>query len=168
MQNEILAFAEAFVEGRSHAERSLEFGDFVAGSYASGAVYTAAYGGVLDVTACGSAEILATHYGRDMSLGWEGWSWPCRGIFVGGGRRAVLHWVNLAPGRRDDGSAYETPGVSFLEFDSAGMITKQEDLMDLAAQLRLCDELEAAGHLAIELRESWVSPMKKMLVDAFF
>lgn len=167
MSTRTLELARAFAEGRAAAEADLDFGDFVSATYGADARYTAAYGGVVTVSAQGPTEILATHYGRDMSLGWEGWSWPCRGVFADDASRAVIHWVNLAPGRRADGSAYETPGVSFLEFDADGRVSTQDDVMDLAAQLRMCDELAAAGGLSDALRESWVSPMKKLLVEAF-
>ena len=164
MDGELMALAANFAKARSDAEETMDFDQFVADHYSSNAVYTAAYGGVLEVVAEGQADILSTHYGRDMALGWSGWSWPCRDIYVAQKRRALLHWVNLAPGRRADGSRFETPGVSFLEFDETGRIIKQDDVMDLAAQLRLCDELDEAGLLADALRDSWVVPMKEMLV----
>jgi hypothetical protein len=164
MNGELTKWASSFAKARADAEQNLDFDRFVTDHYRLDSVYTASYGGVLEVSAEGQAEILSTHYGRDMALGWNGWSWPCRDIYVAEKRRALLHWVNLAPGRRADGSRYETPGVSFLEFDETGRIIKQDDMMDLAAQLRLCDELDEAGLLADALRDSWVVPMKEMLV----
>ena len=66
--------------------------------------------------------------------------------------------MNLAPDPRADGSSFETPGISFLQFDDSDKVALQEDLMDLSAQLRLCEELDEVGKLADALRESWGTP----------
>jgi hypothetical protein len=166
METGVLECAQRFADGRAEAEKTLLFADFVEMSYSEEAVYKAAYGGVLEVVAKGRGEILATHYGRDMELGWQGWTWPCRGVFVSPEGGAIVHWVNLAPFSRADGSPYETPGVSFLEFDEAGSVLFQSDVMDLGAQLGLCEELDREGLLNGALKASWVTPMKKMMVDA--
>ena len=36
-------------------------------------------------------------------------------------------------------------------------------MFDLAHQMKLCDDLEAAGLLSAELKENWVQPMKTRL-----
>jgi hypothetical protein len=64
-----------------------------------------------------------------------------------------------------DGSYYQTPGVSFISFDDDSQIVSQFDLFDLAHQMHLCDELEAAGLLSAELKQNWVLPMKQKLQD---
>ena len=46
-----------------------------------------------------------------------------------------------------------------------GKFTSQYDLFDFAHQMRLCDELEAAGLLDPRLKQEWVLPSKKRLVD---
>ena len=66
-------------------------------------------------------------------------------------------------GVREDGSCFETPGVSFITLNSEAKIVRQFDMFDLAHQMRLCDELEDAGLLSGELKENWVLPMKARL-----
>ena len=38
-------------------------------------------------------------------------------------------------------------------------------MFDLAHQMLLCDELEAAGLLSAELKQLWVIPMKQRLTE---
>lgn len=72
----------------------------------------------------------------------------------------ISHWVNRGPGRRPDGSFYETHGVSFITYGGGGKFSSQYDLFDIAHQMKLCDELEAAGLLEARLKQDWVLPMK--------
>ena len=73
--------------------------------------------------------------------------------------------MNRGPGRRADGSFFETPGVSFIRFDAELRIASQLDVFDLAHQMHLCDELEAQGLLSAELKRNWVVPMKRKLIE---
>ena len=82
----------------------------------------------------------------------------CSFSFIGS-----THWLNRGPGRKPDGSYYQTPGISFLTFDADGKICRQFDVFDLAHQMHLCDELEDAGLLSAELKQNWVLPMKEKL-----
>jgi hypothetical protein len=100
-----------------------------------------------------------------MLVGWEGWTFPYEGVYVGTDNRIVTHWLNRGPGQRTDGSYFQTPGVSFISFDDNSQIVSQFDLFDLAHQMHLCDELEAAGLLSAELKQNWVLPMKQKLQD---
>ena len=45
------------------------------------------------------------------------------------------------------------------------MFSAQYDLFDLAHQMHLCDELEAAGLLSPKLKSEWVVPVKRRLID---
>jgi hypothetical protein len=45
------------------------------------------------------------------------------------------------------------------------MFSSQYDLFDFAHQMHLCDELEAAGLLDPKLKQEWVIPSKKRLID---
>lgn len=155
--------AERLVAAHHQADQSNDWTCFVDEIYHPDCVYTCEYGGTLDVTARGTAEIKATHYGRDMAVGWEDWSFPYQGVYVGSDNRIVTHWMNRGPGLRSDGSFYETPGVSFITAADNGQIIHQLDLFDLAHQMKLCDELERAGLLAPELKQNWVIPMKQKL-----
>lgn len=159
------AAADALI--RAHAQASLdnEWTFFVDQIYARDCVYTCEYAGVMQVTARGIDEIKATHYGRDMQVGWEGWTFPYLGVYTGSDNRLITHWMNRGPGERSDGSYYETPGVSFITLDDEAKIIRQFDLFDLAHQMRLCDELEEAGLLSPVLKENWVQPMKARLQE---
>jgi hypothetical protein len=128
--------------------------------------YTCPYAGAMLVVANGREQIRATHYGRDMDVGsgWQGWSFPITGWAIDGDQ-IISHWMNRGPGRRPDGSYYETHGVSFITYGGGGMFSSQYDLFDLAHQMRLCDELDGAGLLNPKLKTEWVVPMKKRLTD---
>jgi len=76
-----------------------------------------------------------------------------------------LDGPQCGPGRRADGSHYETHGVSFITYGGNGMFSSQYDLFDLAHQMRLCDELDAAGLLSPKLKAEWVQPVKQRLID---
>lgn len=152
--------ANDLIRYHKEAEARNEWTFCVDEMYAEDCVYVCEYGGTLLVKADGIEHIKATHYGRDMQHGWEGWSFPYQGVYVGGDNRVVTHWMNRGPGRRADGSFFETPGVSFITFNDSGKICRQFDMFDLGHQMKLCDELHAAGLLSPQLLESWVKPMK--------
>jgi hypothetical protein len=155
--------ANKLISAHEEAARTNEWTFFVDEIYARDCIYTCEYAGVMEVTARGVEEIKATHYGRDMLVGWEGWTFPYLGVYTGTDNRLITHWMNRGPGRREDGSWFETPGVSFITLDDNARICRQLDMFDLAHQMRLCDELEEAGLLSPQLKEQWVLPMKERL-----
>jgi ketosteroid isomerase-like protein len=155
--------ANKLIAAHAEASRTDDWHFFVDELYAPDCVYTCEYAGVMEVTASGVDEIKATHYGRDMQVGWEGWTFPYRGVYTGADNSLVNHWMNRGPGTRTDGSYYETPGISFLTLNSDAKICRQFDMFDLAHQMRLCDDLEDAGLLSAQLKEQWVLPMKEKL-----
>ncbi|MEZ5501401.1 MAG: nuclear transport factor 2 family protein [Halioglobus sp.] len=157
------ATADKLIAAHEEASRTNDWLFFVDELYATHCIYTCQYAGVMDVTANGIDEIKATHYGRDMKVGWEGWTFPYMEVFTGTGNQLVTHWMNRGPGRRPDGSFYETPGISFLTLDDEARICRQLDLFDLAHQMKLCDDLEDAGLLSAQLKAQWVLPMKARL-----
>jgi hypothetical protein len=154
------AMQAAFVE----AALRNEWGWIADAFYAENCQYLCEYGGTMRVFAGSRAEIKATHYGREMLVGWEGWSFPIE-RYTTHGNRIITHWWNRGPGKRPDGSHYQTPGVSFITVGDDGLFTEQLDLFDLAHQMCLCDELEAAGLLSPTLKANWVMPMKRKLID---
>jgi hypothetical protein len=156
----IKGLAAAFVE----CERRNDWSWLADAFYCEDCVYTCPYGGAMPVTARGRAEISKTHYGRDMAVGsgWEGWSFPILGWAINGDQ-IVSRWVNRGPGRRPDGSYYETQGVSLITYGGGGQFSAQYDLFDIAHQMRLCDELDAAGLLSPRLKAEWVGPMKQRI-----
>ena len=91
------------------------------------------------------------------TLLWSDDSW-FRGSCVGTSARLP------GPGRRAEGGWYETPGVSFITLNAEARICRQFDMFDLAHQMHLCDELDAAGLLSPQLKAQWVSPMKERLL----
>lgn len=157
----IQGLAEAFIE----AERINSWAWIADKFYHEDCIYTCPYGGVMLVEARGREEIRQTHYGRDMDVGsgWHGWSFPILNWAINGDQ-IISHWVNRGPGKRADGSYYETHGVSFITYGGEGKFSSQYDLFDLAHQMKLCDELDEAGLLDPKLREEWVKPMKQRLV----
>lgn len=157
--------ADDLIRYHAEADEKNEWTFFVDEMYAQNCVYTCEYAGVMLVRSEGIETIKATHYGRDMAYGWEEWSFPYKGVYVGTGNKIITHWMNRGPGRKADGSYYETPGVSFITFDESGKICEQLDMFDLAHQMKLCDELEAIGKLNPHLKENWVKPMKQKLID---
>jgi len=157
----ISGLKDAFVE----AERRNQWSWLADEFYHEDCVYVCPYGGAMPVVANGREEIRRTHYGRDMDVGsgWEGWSFPILDWAIEGDR-IISHWVNRGPGRRADGSFYETHGVSLITYGGGGKFSYQMDLFDIAHQMRLCDELDEAGLLSATLKRDWVQPMKARLV----
>jgi hypothetical protein len=155
--------ADKLIRAHEEASRSNEWTFFVDELYARDCLYTCEYAGVMEVVADGIEQIKATHYGRDMLVGWEGWTFPYMGVYTGTDNKLITHWMNRGPGVREDGSYFETPGVSFITLNAEAKIVRQFDMFDLAHQMRLCDDLEDAGLLSGELKENWVLPMKVRL-----
>ena len=154
-----LALTAAFVEAARRNQWSWIADEF----YAQDCEYVCEYAGTMLVHAHSRDEIRATHYGRDMMVGWEGWSFPIE-RYTTYGNQIITHWWNRGPGLRPGGSFYQTPGVSFISVGDDGLFTSQLDLFDLAHQMHLCDELEAAGLLSPKLKELWVIPTKRRLI----
>ncbi len=143
-ETQLRAAARRLIDAHREASQRNEWTFFVDELYARDCVYTCEYAGTMRVVADGIDEIKATHYGRDMQRGWEGWTFPYEGVYVGSQDRVVTHWLNRGPGRKADGSYFQTPGISFLTFNAEARIWRQYDLFDLAHQIHLCDELEDA------------------------
>lgn len=158
------ATADKLIAAHQQASRSNDWIFFVDELYASDCIYTCQYAGVMEVIANGIDDIKATHYGRDMQVGWEGWTFPYEGVFTGTDNNLVTHWYNRGPGKRADGSYFQTPGISFITLNDDAKICRQFDMFDLAHQMLLCDELEDAGLLSMELKQRWVIPMKDKLM----
>ena len=164
LSDELLrATANRLIAAHEEASRSGDWIVFVDSLYAQDCVYTCQYAGVMDVTANGIDEIKATHYGRDMQVGWEGWTFPYMGVYTGADNNLVTHWMNRGPGSRPDGSYYETPGISFITLNNDARICRQFDMFDVTHQMKLCDDIEDAGLLSAQLKAQWVQPMKEKL-----
>lgn len=162
-REQVEARAEALRAAFVKAAAINQWGWIADAFYAPDAKYLCEYGGTMRVFASSRAEIKATHYGREMLVGWEGWSFPIE-RYTTRGHQIITHWWNRGPGTRADGGFFQTPGVSFITVGDDGLITEQLDLFDLAHQMHLCDELEAAGLLSAQLKAQWVIPMKRKLI----
>ena len=79
--------ADKLIAAHQEASRSNDWLFFVDELYARDCIYTCEYAGVMRVVANGIDEIKATHYGRDMQVGWEGWTFPYEGVYVGSDNR---------------------------------------------------------------------------------
>lgn len=158
----ILGLREAFKE----AERRNTWSWIADKFYHEDCVYTCPFGDFRMTVARGRDEIRQTHYGRDMDVGsgWAGWSFPILDYAINGDQ-IISHWVNRGPGRRPDGSYYEQHGVSFITYGGGSKFASQYDLFDIAHMMKLCDELEDAGLLNPKLKEEWVIPMKRLLIE---
>ncbi|MBW2942190.1 nuclear transport factor 2 family protein [Zhongshania aquimaris] len=166
-REEVLAAAEGLREAFVEAEARNTWSWIADKFYHADATYYCPYGGASPVFAKNMEEIRATHYGRDMDVGsgWTGWSFPITHIFVEGDQ-ITTRWVNRGPGKRPDGSFYETEGVSFIKYGGDGKFSSQYDLFDIGHQMKLCDELKEVGLLDPRLEEEWVKPMKKQIIDS--
>ena len=162
-RQQVEARAVALRQAFEQAARRNEWSWIAEEFYAENCEYICEYAGTMRVRARTRAEIKASHYGRDMLVGWEGWSFPIE-RFAASGNFIVTHWWNRGPGRRADGTFYQTPGVALITVGDDGLFTRQLDLIDLAHQMNLCDELEAAGLLSPKLKELWVIPTKRRLI----
>jgi hypothetical protein len=160
---ELRTTADKLIAAHEEASRTNEWLFFVDELYAADCIYTCEYAGVIEVTANGIDEIKATHYGRDMQVGWEGWTFPYMGVYTGAENTLITHWMNRGPGKRADGSFFETPGISFITLNEQARICRQFDMFDLGHQMKLCDDLEDAGLLSEQLKSQWVLPMKEKL-----
>ena len=165
---QLKATADKLIKFHHEAEQKNEWTFFVDQLYADDSIYTCEYGGAMLVIADGKEEIKATHYGRDMQRGWEGWTFPYQGVYVGEDNKLITHWLNRGPGQRPEGGYYETHGISFLEINTEGKIYRQFDMFDISHQMNLCDQLEKVGLLSNELKQTWVMPMKQKIKNMLF
>ena len=81
------------------------------------------------------------------------------------GDQIISRWVNRGPGKRPDGSYYETHGVSFITYGGRGQVHVAVRPVRPRAPDALCDELEEAGLLDPKLKQEWVLPVKKRLIE---
>jgi hypothetical protein len=162
-REQVEARAAALATAFEEAARRNQWSWIADAFYAPDCEYLCEYAGTMRVHARSRDEIRATHYGRDMLVGWEGWSFPIE-RYTTHGNRIITHWWNRGPGRRADGSYYQTPGVSFITVGDDGLFTYQLDLFDLAHQMHLCDELDEVGLLSPQLKQNWVVPTKRRLI----
>jgi len=71
--------------------------------------------------------------------GLQGWTFPRQWTMVQD-HRLVSCWQNRLPGARDDGSYYEAPGISVLEYAGGGRFSREEDILNMAHVVELIQE----------------------------
>ncbi len=72
-----------------------------------------------------------TEFLRHGMSGLEDWKFPSD-WYVIEGNRVVSHWWNRLPGQRADGTYYEVPGVSIIEYAGNGKFSYEEDIINMA------------------------------------
>ena len=64
---------------------------------------------------------------HDSMAGLEDWDFPHLWQAIDG-NTVILGWANRLPGTRDDGSPYDIPGVSILEYAGDGRFSSEIDM----------------------------------------
>jgi len=78
---------------------------------------------------------------RDSMQGLEDWKFPTDWCVIEG-KRVVSKFRNQLPGRRPDGTSYEVPGVSVLEYAGDGKFSFEEDIINM---VHLYEVLKESG-----------------------
>lgn len=109
----------------SRADRALTPDDWAAMAdlFAEDAVYFESHHGYRR----GRAAI--REFMRTSMTGFDDWRFPIQWVEVGE-RRVVVQFLNRTPGVRPDGSFYEFPGITVVEYGDDGLIRSQFDLFD--------------------------------------
>jgi hypothetical protein len=142
-REEIQATLERFVEANRLAEQDGNW-ERLADFYTDDAVYV--YAGLAAngmVEARGRDEIRRDILTRDMEP-YRGWTFPHEWAVIDGDR-IVTKWQNRGPGKRPDGSWFEAPGVSIIEYAGNGKFSYQWDLFDRLSVKAVKDESDAAA-----------------------
>ena len=67
---------------------------------------------------------------RDSMRGLEDWKFPTEWTAIDG-NRVIIKFRNQLPGQRPDGTYYEVPGVSILEYAGGGKFSFEEDIINM-------------------------------------
>ena len=71
-----------------------------------------------------------TKFLDESMLGLEDWKFPTQWTMIDG-NRVVSMWYNRLAGQRDDGTHYETPGVSIMHYAGNGKFNFEMDLLNM-------------------------------------
>ena len=161
-KTEVEEAIDRYIGYQQNAAQTNDWNSWADEIFTPDALYICEYGPLTTVAARGIDEIKATHLGGDME-GWEGWTFPYIFRLVDGDK-AMTQWMNRGPGKRADGSYFETPGVSWLTYAGNGKFSYQFDMFDIAHQVKLCDELYECGLLSEALKVK-MQALKQQLID---
>ena len=67
---------------------------------------------------------------RDSMQGLKGWKFPTEWHAIDG-NRVISRFLNRLPGRRADGTYYDVPGVSIIEYSGGGKFSFEEDVINM-------------------------------------
>lgn len=76
---------------------------------------------------------------KESMAGLEDWTFPEQWTMVDGDR-LVSFWWNRLGGRRPDGTPYQAPGVSILEYAGGGRFKSELDLLNMTHVVELIRE----------------------------
>ena len=76
---------------------------------------------------------------EESMAGLEGWTFP-REFTAVDGNRLVSGWQNRLPGQRADGTHYQAPGISFMNYAGGGKFSREEDLLNMVHVAELIAE----------------------------
>ena len=79
------------------------------------------------------------HFWRESMQGLDDWRFPNEWVAIDGDQ-VVLRWWNRLPGQRDDGTFYEAPGLSTLDYAGDGKFSYEEDLINMVHLMELIAE----------------------------
>lgn len=137
---EIQATFDRFVAANRQSEQDGKW-ERLADFYADDAVYVyagLAAGGLVE--ARGRDEIRKLVLARDM-VDYREWTFPHEWVVIDG-NRIVTKWQNRGPGRRADGTYYEAPGISVIDYAGNGKFAAQWDLYDRLSVKAVKDEVD--------------------------
>jgi hypothetical protein len=78
---------------------------------------------------------------HDSMLGLDDWAFPIHAVGYDVETGTVFtHWTNRLPGERPDGGHYDVPGVSVITYAGGGRMSRQMDLYDSKAMMRVIGE----------------------------
>lgn len=131
--SEIRAAYDSYVEQRSKVEAGEAPWDSLADWFTDDATFIdPAWGRVEGLTAI--REFLV-----ESMAGLEGWTFPRQWTAVTG-NRLISCWQNRLPGARADGTPYEAPGVSIMEYAGDRRFSREEDILNMAHVIELIRE----------------------------
>jgi ketosteroid isomerase-like protein len=132
-ESEIRGAYDAYVAQRDRVEAGEAPWDSLADWFTEDAVFIdPAWGRVEGI------EAIRTFLVESMA-GLEGWTFPREWTAVSG-NRLISCWQNRLPGARADGTPYQAPGISIMEYAGNGRFSREEDVLNMVHVVELIRE----------------------------
>jgi ketosteroid isomerase-like protein len=122
--SEIRETYERYVETRNRVEAGELGWDALAAFFTDDAFFVDPAWGRVD-----GVEAIRGFLEESMA-GLEDWTFPHQWSVVEG-NRLVAFWMNRLGGAREDGTPYEAPGVSIMEYAGQGRFSSEVDLLNM-------------------------------------